>query len=101
MDNKEIYTYYNVILKENYNRSDRDKIRQVLKENYNIETCIANEPTYITHRFIKENVNVNETPYSENLGGRIITLPIHFNMKKKDNRYIVKSFLKSLHSIDK
>lgn len=100
-DNKEIYTYYNVILKENYNRSDRDKIRQVLKENYNIETCIANEPTYITHRFIKENVNVNETPYSENLGGRIITLPIHFNMKKKDNRYIVKSFLKSLHSIDK
>ena len=29
------------------------------QKKYNIETCIANEPTYITHKFIKENVNVD------------------------------------------
>ena len=100
-DCKDIYTYYNVILKENYTRSDRDKIRNLLKEKYNIETCIANEPTYLTHKFVKKNVNINKTPYSENLGGRIITLPIHFNMRKKDNIYIVNSFLKALHSLKK
>ena len=30
-NSKDIYTYYNVILKENYTRSDRDKIRNLLK----------------------------------------------------------------------
>ena len=31
-DNKDIYTYYSVILEENYNRGKRDEIRKLSKK---------------------------------------------------------------------
>ena len=95
---KNVYTYYNVILKEEYTRKDRDKIRKILKEKYNIETCIANEPTYLTHEYINKNINKNDTPLATDIGGRILSLPIHFKMRKKDNKYIVNSLIKSIEN---
>ncbi len=95
-----IYTYYNIILNENYTRDDREKIREKLYAKYNIETCIANEPTYITHEYIKKNVESTNTPFATNIGGRIISLPIHFKMKKSDNNYIVNALINSIKEVE-
>ncbi|MDO5557023.1 MAG: DegT/DnrJ/EryC1/StrS family aminotransferase [Clostridia bacterium] len=98
---KNIYTYYNIMLNEKFNREDRDKIREILLTKYNIDTCIANEPTYLTHEFINKNVDVNNTRRATNLGGRIISLSIHYNMKLRDNRFIVEALINSIKEVKK
>ncbi len=95
-----IYTYYNVILNEKYSKTDRDKIRNKLSKKYNIETCIANEPTYVTHEFINKNIDNINTPLATSIGQRIISLPIHFKMNSKDNIYIVNSLIKSIEEVE-
>lgn len=72
-----------------------------MKDEYNIETCIANEPTYISHGYVSKHADYNNTKYAKNIGERIISLPIHFKMKSSDNRYIVNSLIKTIEQIKK
>lgn len=97
-DRTNVYTYYNIYLNEKFDVNDRNKIRNILLSKYGIETCIANEPTYITHKYIRENVESN-TPLAKNTGERMISLPINFRMKFKDNKYIVKALIDSINSV--
>lgn len=94
-----IYTYYTIILNHMFTRDDRDKIRKILDEKYGIKTTVANEPTFIVHKFINEHVDSQYKNISCVLGGKIINLPIHFNMSKKDNKYICNSFIKALYEV--
>lgn len=94
-----IYTYYTIILNHMFTRDDRDKIRKILDEKYGIKTTVANEPTFIVHKFINEHVDSKYKNISCELGGKIINLPIHFNMSKKDNKYICNSFIKALYEV--
>ncbi len=93
-----IYTYYTIILGNSYTREDRDKIRAILLNEFGIDTCVANEPTYITHKYI-DKVVFHKQMQSYELGGKIINLPISFRMGKKDNNYIVNSFVKALSQV--
>lgn len=94
-----IYTYYTIILNDMFTRDDRDKIRKILDEKYGIKTTVANEPTFIVHKFVNEHVDSQYKNISCVLGGKIINLPIHFNMSKKDNKYICNSFIKALYEV--
>lgn len=94
-----IYTYYTIILKEIFNREDRDNIRNMLRDNYGICTTIANEPTYLVHKFINQKVKKQKIKECDDIGGRIINLPIHFAMSKKENYYITNSFIECLQTI--
>jgi perosamine synthetase len=96
---KPIYTYYNIVFKEDYNDSFRDEVRKILLNKYNIETSIANEPTYKIHKFIEKNIRKIDNNVSKNLGERIINLPIHYAMSRKDNIYICESFIKTIREV--
>ncbi len=87
-----IYTYYTIVLPVYFNDTYRDMIRKELEEKYGIQTCIANEPTYKTHKYISDNVG-SQGDIDLDLGNRIINLPIHYNMRTKDNKYITASFM--------
>ncbi len=88
-----IYTYYTLILPPYFTDKYRDLLRIKLEEEYGIQTCIANEPTYKTHKYIFDMVG-NQGNIDLDLGNRIINLPIHYNMTTKDNKYITTSFMK-------
>lgn len=94
-----IYSYYTIILNDMFTRNDRDKIRKILDEKYGIKTTVANEPTFIVNKYINEHIDSKYKNVSCKLGGKIINLPIHFNMSKKDNQYICNSFIKALNEV--
>lgn len=94
-----IYTYYTIILNDMFTRKDRDKIRKILELKYGVKTTVANEPTFLVHKYIDKRVDRKYKSISCELGGRIINLPIHFEMNKKDNKYICNSFINSLYEV--
>ncbi len=94
-----IYTYYTIILNDMFTRNSRNKIMKILEEKYQIKTTVANEPTFMIHKYVDEHIDTKYKNISRELGGRIINLPIHFNMSKKDNQYICNSFVKSLYEV--
>jgi dTDP-4-amino-4,6-dideoxygalactose transaminase len=91
---KNIYYLYTIILPENDNNM-QVSIKQEMLKNYNIKLSIGNKPTYQKNKLIARKVKSQYLPISDNIGNRIVCLPIHPLMSDEENEFIATSLIKS------
>ncbi len=61
---------------------------KMLKDEYGVDTVVANPPTYQTDAFVRRHTQGQSCPRSEELGARLINPPTHPCMSDEDNEYI-------------
>lgn len=93
------YYLYTMILPETPRGLKRNKLINVLQDNYGVGCVVGNPPTYKSNKLIRANIRRQRLLLSENLGNRILCLPIHPAITKKSNKYIINAFIKSFETI--
>ncbi len=82
------YYLYTILLPREWAGETRDKLLEMLKEDYGVETTVANPPTYQDNPFIRQHTAAQELPLSDELGARLFCAPLHPLMPEEDNEYI-------------
>ena len=95
-----VYYLYTVLVPKKWNKDQRDELIMLMKED-GIECVVANPPTYKKNKYILSNYCGNRMIVSEKIGNRIICLPIHPKMKKKENKYIIDKFIHNAEIVEK
>ena len=77
---------------------DRDELAVVLKEKYGIETGNVYDPPCHLHSFYRENfrTGLGDLPVSERVLRKVLCLPMHCGMSKRDVEYVSEVLRKSI-----
>jgi len=89
------YYLYTMILPENLAGSKRDELMRILRDDYGVGSVVANPPTYQSNALIRIHTRGQSLPVAEELGSRILCLPIHPDMNDETNRYVINSFIEA------
>jgi len=87
-DCEHVYYLYNILVPKEWAGEKRDRVIQTLKDDYGVDTVVANRPAYQDFAFIANHTQGQRTPLSEELGARLFNPPIHPQMPEEDNEYI-------------
>lgn len=99
VNSRNSYYLYTMILPENSRGIKRDKLINILKDDYGIGCAVGNPPTYKNNKLIKISTKGQNLPLSDSLGNRILCLCIHPAITKTTNDYIINAFIKSFETI--
>jgi perosamine synthetase len=83
-----MYYLYTLLVPKEWAGRKRNRILQILREQFEVNTCVANPPVHTTFPFIAAHTQGQSLPLSEELGERLFCLPIHPRMTDEDNAYI-------------
>ena len=93
------YYLYTVLTPHWWGARERDELLSNL-EAAGVKCVVANTPTYRKNKYIAANCSVSDTIYAEQIGNRIICLPIHPDMSMEENEYITNEFIAHAEFID-
>jgi len=82
------YYLYTILVPREWAGERRDRLCAMLRDEYRVNTIIANPPVHSTVPFLRRHVGDVRLPVSEELGARLFCPPIHPGMSDDDNRYI-------------
>jgi dTDP-4-amino-4,6-dideoxygalactose transaminase len=82
------YYLYSILVQKEWAGEKRDQLMAILRDEYGIDTCVANPPTHSTIPFLTEHTGGAHLPVSEEVGQRLFCPPIHPRMSDQDNEYI-------------
>ena len=92
-DCRHSYYLYTILVPPAWAGEGRDTLCAMLRDDYRVNTVIANPPVHSTVPFLKQHVGDVQLPISEELGARLFCPPIHPGMSEHDNRYICAAIL--------
>ena len=94
------HTFYLYTCKvpEEWAGEKRDRLMQIMAEEYGIRYVIANPPCY-THPWLSDNTDGHPLPRSELLGKRMFCIPTHPLMSRSDNEYICAALWETVERI--
>jgi len=87
-DCEHVYYLYNILVPKEWAGEKRNRVMQLLKDDYGVNTVVANPPSYQDWPFIANHTKGQRTPRSEELGARLFNPPLHPQMPAEDNKYI-------------
>ncbi len=82
------YYMYSVLVSRAWAGEKRDRLMDLLKEEYGVGCGIFNRPTPEEIPFIRRHTEGQELPVSAEVGRRLFCPPIHPRMSEGDNEYI-------------
>jgi perosamine synthetase len=94
-----VYYLYCVVLPSEYDPHARAQIIQTMRERFAIECKVANGPTYKENCLIRQHTKGQVVPIADDIGGRVLCLPLHPLMTLEQNKYVSEAFLETLASI--
>lgn len=83
-----VYYLYNILVAPEWAGEKRDRLMGMLRDDYGIDTVVANPPVYQTDSFLRRHTEGQSCPRAEEIGARLINPPIHPLMSEADNEYI-------------
>ncbi len=90
------YYLYTCLVEPDWAGEKRDALIRMMDEQYNVKCLVANPPVYESHKLLREHTRGQELPLSDELGKRILCVPIHPAMSEEDNEFISAAFLECL-----
>ncbi|NLO07502.1 MAG: DegT/DnrJ/EryC1/StrS family aminotransferase [candidate division WS1 bacterium] len=93
------YYLYTCLVPEEWAGEKRDRILQLMREDYGVPCVVANPPCYQSHPFLAANTDYSDLPRSEKLGQRLFCVPIHPLMSTSDNEYICASLWETVERV--
>jgi dTDP-4-amino-4,6-dideoxygalactose transaminase len=83
-----VYYLYNVLVPREWAGDRRDQLMTMLKQEYGVDTVVANPPVYQTDAYVRRMTVGQSCPKAEELGARLFCPPMHPLMSDADNEYI-------------
>jgi len=94
------YYLYNILVPREWAGQKRDRLMKILKEDYGVNTVLANAPTYQQgYPFIADHTAGQRLPISEEIGARLFCPPMHPLMPTEDNEYICAAIAEAVERI--
>lgn len=95
-DRKHSYYLYTVLVKKEWAGGKRDAIMNIMAERFRIKCIIANRPCYQDRKVLREHTKGQELPRSNEIGSRMLCVPIHPGMSDEDNAYVSAALIESV-----
>ncbi len=90
---------YTCLLKEGWAGEKRDKLIQMMADDYGVQCVVANRPVYQDRKFLRDLTPGQTLPLSESLGARLFCIPIHPAMPEEDNEYICAAIIECVETL--
>jgi len=82
------YYLYTCLVPREWAGEKRDRLLQIMREEYGVGCVVANPPVYEGHSFLREQTAGQTLPLSEELGKRLFCVAMHPKMTRDENEYI-------------
>ncbi len=93
------YYLYTCLVPEEWAGEKRDRLLQMLRDEYQVRCVVANRPVYVDRKVMRDHTPGQRLPLSEQLGGRIFCPPIHPAMTDEDNEFICAALIDCLEKL--
>ncbi len=93
------YYLYTCLVPREWAGEKRDRLLQLMREDYGIPCVVANPPCYQSHAFLREHTDWSDLPRSEELGKRLFCPPTHPLMSTSDNEYIAAALWETVERV--
>jgi len=82
------YYLYTLMVEKDWAGGKRDKLLGILRDDYGVETIVANPPLSQVAGLLAEATKGQSTPVADDVGARLFCVAIHPKMSREDNEYI-------------
>jgi perosamine synthetase len=82
------YYMYTVMVPKEWAGTKRNQLMALLRDEYKVDTCIANAPASSVVPYLREQSGNPPLPVSEETAARFFCVPIHPRMSDADNEYL-------------
>jgi len=96
---KHTYYLYTILVQPEWAGEKRDRLLQILREEYKVDCVVANRPVYEVHPFIRRHAEGQHLPLSEELGRRLFCPPTHPLMTHEQNEYICAAIVEAVERV--
>lgn len=96
---RHVFYLYCLILPEELRDDGRTDLIRRMRTDFAIECKIANGPTYKENDLIASATNGQALQVSEDIGGRVICLPIHPLMTGEQDNYLCDAFVEAISEV--
>jgi dTDP-4-amino-4,6-dideoxygalactose transaminase len=82
------YYLYSLLVPKEWDGEKRDRLMEVLREEYGVDTVVANPPVHKTVPYVAMRTQGQELPVSEEVAARLFCPPMHPDLTDDENAYI-------------
>jgi len=94
-----VYYVYTILVPPDWAGEKRDRIIQILSNEFGIVCSVTNPPTYQRWSYVAANCGTPELKISEEVGQRIFCPPLHPLLNEEQELYICASLLETLDMV--
>jgi len=96
---KHTYYLYTCLLPKDWAGGKRDLFIEMMSKEYGIKCLVANPPCYQARGFLRQRTPGQDLPLSNEIGGRLVCLPIHPIMPERDNETIAAATIECMEQL--
>ena len=93
------YYLYTLLVPRSWAGAKRDRVLEILKQEFRIEGMIANPPVYESSGLLRRYMGGKTLPLSDELGKRVFCPPIHPAMTREQNEYISAAVIEAVERV--
>jgi dTDP-4-amino-4,6-dideoxygalactose transaminase len=93
------YYLYSIMVSRAWAGEKRDRLTELLREEYGVDTVCANPPVQHSFPYIARLTAGQELPVSAEVGKRLFCAPMHPTMSDEDNEYIAAAIWQAVERI--
>ncbi|HHX39284.1 MAG TPA: DegT/DnrJ/EryC1/StrS family aminotransferase [Armatimonadetes bacterium] len=93
------YYLYTCLVPKEWAGEKRDRLMAMLREEYGVNTVVANPPVHRVVPFVAKHTQGQETPVADELGARLFCPPTHPLMTREENEYICAAIADAMERI--
>jgi perosamine synthetase len=99
-DSKHTYYLYTCLVPDEWAGQKRDRVMQILQDDYGVGAVVANAPTYNGRGYVNKNTT-ERFPDMEHLAARLFCISLHALMSEEDNRYVAAATIDAMERVRK
>lgn len=93
------YYVYTIMVAPSWAGEKRDRLIQILEQEYKIGCSIANAPTYTQNRLIQKHTQGQKMLLAEEIGARLFCPSLHPLMTEEENKYVIAALSKTVERL--
>jgi dTDP-4-amino-4,6-dideoxygalactose transaminase len=93
------YYLYTLLVPKSWAGAKRDRLMQIIGQDYGVGCVIANPPCYLNDPFLASQTPGQRLPLSEELGARLFCISIHPLMTREQNEYICAAVIEAVDRV--
>lgn len=98
-DCEHTYYLYTCLVTPAWAGAKRDRLIQMMGEEFGVGCVVANRPVYLTRKILADHTKGQRTPRSEAIADRLICVSLHPGMTDDDNRYIAAALIRCVERL--